>query len=42
MSGDFDSKRDSHPIKFEQRSQILVKLSSLRPFDNTAISLSQK
>ena len=38
----FDSKRDSHSTKFEQRTQIIVKLSfrelsGLHPFDNMAI-----
>ena len=50
MSGEFGSRKDSHPMKFEQRPQILVKLSfkelcdskvsGSRPFDNMAVSLS--
>ena len=49
MLGEFDSKKDSHSTKFEQRPQILVKLSlrelsdsklsDLCPFDDAAISL---
>ena len=45
MSGEFDLRKDSHSIKFEQRPQIFVKpsfrqlcdskLSGLHPFDNT-------
>ena len=52
MSQEFDSRKGSHPKQFEQRPQILVKLSfrelcysklpGLHPFDNMAISLSQK
>ena len=52
MSGEFDSKKDSHPTKFEQRPRILIELSfrelcdstlsGLRAFDNMVISLSQK
>ena len=48
MSGEFDSRKDSHSIKFEQRSQIFVKLSfrelrdsklsGLHPFGNMAIN----
>ena len=47
MSGEFDSRKDSHPTKFEQRPQIFVKLSfrelcdskltGCYPFDNMAI-----
>ena len=47
MSGEFDSKKDSHSTKLEQRPQIFVKLtfkelcgsklSGLHPFDNMAI-----
>ena len=47
MSGKFDSKKDSHSTKLEQRPQIFVKLSfreiygsnlsGLHPFDNMAI-----
>ena len=47
MSGEFDSRKDSQPTKFEQRLQILVKLSfrelcdsklsGLYAFDNMAI-----
>ena len=50
MSREFNSRKDSHPTKFKQRSQILVKISSkelldsklsgLHPFDNIAISLT--
>ena len=50
MSGEFDSRKDSHSTKFEQRPQILVKLSfrelcnsklsDLHTFDNMVISLS--
>ena len=46
MSGEFDSRNDSHSMRFEQRPQILVKvsfrelcdsrLSGLHPFDNMA------
>ena len=46
MSGEFDSRKDSHSMRFEQRPQILVKvsfrelcdsrLSGLHPFDNMA------
>ena len=49
MSGEFDSGKDSHAMKFERRSRMLVKLSfrelcrsklfGLRSFDNIAISL---
>ena len=49
MFGEFDLKKDSHSIKFQQRPQILVKLSltelsdsklsGLCPFDDAAISL---
>ena len=47
MSGEFDSRKDLQSSKFEQRSQIFVKLSfrelrdsklsGLHAFDNTAI-----
>ena len=47
MSGDFDSRKDSHSLKFEQRPQIFVKLSlrelcyselpGLHLFDNMAM-----
>ena len=47
MSGEFDSRKDSHSTKLERRSQIFVKLSfrelcglklsGLHPFDNMAI-----
>ena len=47
MSGGFDSRKDSHSTKLEQRPQLFVKLSfmelcgsklsGLRPFDNMAI-----
>ena len=47
MSGEFDSRKDSHSTKFEQRPQILLqlsfrescdtKLSSLHPFDMAII-----
>ena len=47
MSGEFDSRKDSQSTKFEQRSQIFVKLSfrelcdsklsGLHTFDNMAI-----
>ena len=47
MSGEFDSRKDSHSTKFQQRSQIFVKLSfkelwnsklsGLQAFDNMAI-----
>ena len=50
MSGDFDSRKDSHLTEFKQKPSILVKLSfrelcdskvsGLCPFDNMAISLS--
>ena len=50
MSGEFDSRKDSHSTKFERRPQILVKLSfrelydsklsGLHTFDNMVISLS--
>ena len=33
MSGEFDSKKDSHSTKFEQRPQIFLKLS-FRRFQN--------
>ena len=52
MSGDFNSRNESHSTKFEQRPEILLKLSSrylrdpnlsgLSPFDNMAISMSKK
>ena len=52
MSQKFDSRKESHLKQFEQRPQILVKLSfrelcysklsGLHPFDNMATSLSQK
>ena len=47
MPGEFDSRKDSHSTKLEQRPQISVKLSfrdlcgsklyDLHPFDNMAI-----
>ena len=47
MSDKFDSRKDSHSTKFEQRPQIFVKLSfrelcdsklsGLHPFDNMVI-----
>ena len=47
MSGEFDSKKDSHSTKFERRPQIFAKLSfrelcdsklpGLHPFDNMVI-----
>ena len=47
MSGEFDSRKDSHSTKLEQRPQIFVKLSfrelcgsklsGLHPFDNMVI-----
>ena len=47
MSREFDSKKDSHSMKFKQRSQIFVKvsfrelcdskLSGLHPFDKMVI-----
>ena len=47
MSGEFDSRKDSHPAKFERRSRIFGKLSfrelcdsmlsGLGPFDNMSI-----
>ena len=47
MSGEFDSRKDSHSAEFERRPQIFVKLSfrefcdsklsGLHPFDNMAI-----
>ena len=50
MSGEFDSRKDSQPTKFEQRSQIFVKLSfrelcesklsGLNAFDNMAVICS--
>ena len=52
MSGEFDSRKDSHPVKLEQRLGIWVKLSfrelndpkvsELRSFDNMDILLSHK
>ena len=52
MSGDFNSRNKSHSTKFEQRPEILLRLSSrylrdpnlsgLSPFDNMAISMSKK
>ena len=52
MSGEFDSRKDSHPVKLEQRAGIWVKLSfrelndpkvsELRSFDNMDILLSHK
>ena len=51
MAGEFDPRKGSHPTKFERKPRIMVKLSvrelcdsnlsSLCPFDNVAISLSQ-
>ena len=50
MSGECDSRQDSHPTKFEPIPRILIKLSfrelcnpkfsRLRTFDNMAISSS--
>ena len=47
ISGEFDSRKDSHSTKLERRPQIFVKLSfrelcgsklsGLHPFDNKAI-----
>ena len=47
MSGEFDSRKDSHSAKLERSSRIFVKLSfrdlcgsdlsGLHPFDNMAI-----
>ena len=47
MLGEFDSRKDSHPTKFEQRSRIFLKLnfrelrdaklSGLHPFGNMVI-----
>ena len=44
MSGEFDSRKDSHLTKFEQRPEIFIKLcfrelcdSKFHPFDNMAI-----
>ena len=47
MSGEFDSRKDSHSTKLERNPQIFVKLSfrqlyglnlsGLHPFDNMAI-----
>ena len=47
MSGEIDSRKESHSTKFEQRPQIFVKLSfrelcdsklsGLHPFDNISI-----
>ena len=47
MSGEFDSTKDSHSTKFEQKTQLVMKLSSrefcdsklfgLHPFDSMAI-----
>ena len=47
ISGEFDSRKDLHLVKFEQRPGIFVKLcfrgfsdsklSGLHPFDNTAV-----
>ena len=47
MSGEFDSRKDTHSTKLEQKSGILVKLSfrklrysklsGLHPFDNMSI-----
>ena len=52
MSGEFDSRKYSHPTKFEQRPWILVKLnfrefcdstlSGLHTFDKIVLSLSYK
>ena len=52
MSGESNSRKDSHPTKLERRPQVLVKLSftvlydskfsGLCAFDNIAILLSQK
>ena len=50
MSGDFDSRKNSHSTKLERRPRILVKLSlkelcdsklsGFRPFANMAVSFS--
>ena len=45
MSGEFDSRKDSHSTKFERRSRIFEvfrelcdsKIPGLHPFDNMAI-----
>ena len=52
MSGQLDSREDSHPTKYKQKSRILLnqsfrelydsKLSGLHNFDNMAITLSQQ
>ena len=52
MSGEFDSRKDSHSMKLEERPQIFIKLSfrelcgsnlsGLHPFDNMAIIHSVK
>ena len=52
MSGEFDSRKYSHPTKFEQRPRILVKLnfrefcdstlSGLHTFEKIVLSLSYK
>ena len=42
MSGEFDSGKDSNAAIFEERPQILAKLSVVHAFDKKAISLSQK
>ena len=34
MSGEFDSRKDSHSTKFERRPQILVKLSFRELYDS--------
>ena len=41
MSAEFDSKKDLHTVKFEQRPKFYDSgLSGLRPFDNMVISVS--
>ena len=52
MSGQLDSRKDSHPTKYKQKSPILLnrsfrelydsKLSGLHNFDKMAITLSQQ
>ena len=40
MSGEFDSKKDSQPTKFEQRPRIFVKLSFRKFIDLTVVYFS--
>ena len=52
MSGEFDSRKDSHSTRLERNSQLLTrlnfrelcdsKLPGLRPFGNVAISKVKK